>query len=101
MVFIYTTCATTGEAEKLGKLILDKKLGACIDYWPIRSMYHWEGDLKHLEEVMMLITTFEPKIETVSDLISKNHSYSTPLIGSVDVRRINRAYKEWMMKEVV
>ncbi|MES2315314.1 MAG: divalent cation tolerance protein CutA [Patescibacteria group bacterium] len=101
MVFIYTTCATTKEAEKLGKLILGEKMGACIDYWPIRSMYRWEGKLKQMEEVMMLITTFEQKIETVNDLISKHHSYSTPLIGSVDVRRINRAYKEWMSEEVV
>ena len=101
MVFIYTTCATSEEAEKLGKLILQRKIGACIDYWPIRSMYRWEGKLKELDETMMLITTFEPKIETVTDLISKHHSYSTPLIGTVDVRRINRAYKEWVTEEVV
>jgi len=101
MVFIYTTCATTAEAEKLGKLILDQKIGACIDFWPIHTMYRWEGEVKSHDEVMMLITTFEQKIETVSDLISQHHSYSTPLIGSVDVRRINRAYKEWMSEEVV
>ena len=100
MVFIYTTCATAKEAEYLGKMILDEKLGACIDYWPIHSVYHWEGALKRLEEVMMRITTFEPNLETVNDLISKHHSYSTPLIAGVDVRRINRAYKEWMMEEV-
>ena len=101
MVFIYTTCATAGEAEKLGQLILNQKMGACIDYWPIQTMYHWEGEIKKHEEVMMVITTFEHKIETVNDLISKHHSYSVPLIGSVDVRRINRAYKEWIMEEVV
>lgn len=101
MVFIYTTCATNDEAEKLGKLLLSKRLAACVDYWPIHSMFHWEGETKHIEEIMMLIVTFEPKIETVNDLIAKHHSYSVPLIGSVDVRRIYRPYKEWMSKEVV
>jgi periplasmic divalent cation tolerance protein len=101
MVFIYTTCANTLEAENLGKLILDQKIGACVDFWPIHTMYHWEGKMRNHKEVMMLITTFEPKIETVSDLITQNHSYSVPLIGSVDVRRINRPYKEWMTGEVV
>ena len=85
----------------MGRLILNKKLGACIDWWPIQTMYHWEGEIKKHEEIMMMITTFEPKIETVSDLIATHHSYSVPLIGTVDVRRINRPYKEWMSKEVV
>lgn len=101
MVFIHTTCATKEEAESLGKLIISKKMGACVHYWPIRSMYTWEGEFKRMEEVMMVITTFEPKLEEVNDLISKHHSYSTPLIAGVDVRRINRAYKEWMTKSIV
>ncbi len=100
MVFIHTTCATLEEAEKLGKLILEKRMAACVDYWPIQSMYHWEGELKQEGEIMMAITTFEPQLEPLNDLISKNHSYSVPMIAGVDVRRINRAYKEWMMHEV-
>jgi periplasmic divalent cation tolerance protein len=63
-------------------------------------MYRWEGELKETEEVMMVITTFEPKLEEVNDLISEHHSYSTPMIAGVDVRRINRTYKEWMTEQV-
>lgn len=100
MVFIHTTCATKEEAEKLGKLIIDKKMGACVDYWSIRSMYTWQGEFKNTEEVMMVIATFELKLEDVNDVISKHHSYSTPMIAGVDVRRINRAYKEWMTEVV-
>jgi len=100
MVFIHTTCATSKEAEDLGKLIIDKKMGACVHYWPIQSMYTWKGEFKKTEEVMIVITTFESKLEEVNDLISEHHSYSTPMIAGVDVRRINRAYKEWMMEVV-
>ncbi len=101
MVFIHTTCATSEEAERLGKMILDKKLGACVEYWPVTSIYRWKGELKNTQEVMMTITTFEPRLEDVNNLISQEHSYSTPMIAGIDVRRINRAYKEWMMEEVV
>jgi uncharacterized protein involved in tolerance to divalent cations len=48
-----------------------------------------------------MITTLENKIEEVNDLISKHHSYSTPLIAGVDIRRMNRAYKEWMTEKIV
>ncbi len=101
MVFIYTTCASSEEAIRLGQLIIDHKMGACVDYWPVNSMYNWEGKIKHVSQVMMSIATFENKLEDVNDLISKQHSYSVPMIAGVDVRRINRAYREWMMQEVI
>lgn len=100
MLFIHTTCATSDEAEALGELIIDSKMGACVDYWPVESLYHWDGKLKKISQVMIIITTFESKLDDVTELISKHHSYSTPLIAGMDVRRINRVYKEWMMKEV-
>ncbi len=101
MVFIHTTCANKEEAEALGKLIIDKKLGACVHCWPINSMYNWQGEFKKMEEVMIVIATFESNLEDVNDIISQHHSYSTPMIAGVDVRRINRAYKEWMTEEIV
>ena len=101
MIFIYTTCANPEEAKLLGKMIIDKKIGACVDYWPINSMYNWEGDLKEVSQTMLMITTLESKIEDVNDLISKHHSYSIPLIAGLDIRRVNRAYKEWISEKIV
>jgi periplasmic divalent cation tolerance protein len=101
MIFIYTSCATSDEAKRIGKLIIDQKLGVCVDSWPVNSMYNWKGEFIEMPHIMLMISTFESKLELVNDLISKTHSYSTPLIAGVDVCRINRAYKEWMMSEVV
>ena len=56
--------------------------------------------MKCVEQAMLLITTFEAKLDAVNQIISENHSYSIPLIAGVDVRRINHPYKEWMMKEI-
>ncbi|MDE2399540.1 MAG: divalent-cation tolerance protein CutA [Patescibacteria group bacterium] len=100
MIFIYTTCSNEKEAKKLGNSMITKKMAACVDFWPVQSCYHWDKELKCVSQFMIIVTTFETKIEEVNELISKNHSYSVPLIAGVDVRRINRSYKEWMMKEV-
>ena len=100
MVFIYITCSTSDEAKSLGKLIIDNKLGVCVDFWPVNSMYNWKNKFVEASQFMMMVSTFESKLESVNDLISKHHSYSVPLIAGVDVRRINRAYKEWMTVEV-
>lgn len=100
MVFIYTGCATEVEAKALAKLIIDKKMAACVDFWPITSMYKWQGEVKEVPQIAMLITTLESKTEEVTELISNNHSYSTPLIADIDIRRMNRAYKAWMGEQI-
>ncbi|MFH1769319.1 MAG: divalent-cation tolerance protein CutA [Parcubacteria group bacterium] len=96
MLIIYTTCANVDEAKRLSKLIIDKKLAACVNFWPVGSMYKWEGEFKAVSETMMSIKTFESKRQEVEDLISVKHTYSSPMIAGVDIRRINRPYKEWM-----
>ncbi len=100
MLFIYTTCATSDEAEGMGKLIIGSNMAACVDYWPVESMFHWEGKFKKISQIMIVISTFESKLDDLTELISLHHSYSIPLVAGLDVRRINRPYKEWMMKEV-
>jgi periplasmic divalent cation tolerance protein len=100
MVFIYTTCENQVEAELLGKMIIEKKLGACVDFWPVNSIFNWEGETKEISQTMIMITTLESKIEDVNELISQHHSYAIPLIAGVDIRRMNRAYKAWMGEQI-
>ncbi len=96
MVFIYSTCRDAEEARKLSKMIVEKKIAACVNMWPIESCYIWEGAMKCEAEYALLIKTNESKVQDIEDIILQNHSYSTPIVAAVDVRRLNRAYKEWM-----
>lgn len=96
MVFIYSTCRDLEEARRISKLIVEKRIAACVNMWPIESCYTWEGALKCESEHALLIKTNESKVQDIEDIIQENHSYSTPVVATVDVRRVNRAYKEWM-----
>lgn len=96
MVLIYSTCRDIEEARKLSKLFVEKKVVACVDMWPVESCYIWEGALKCENEYALLIKTNESKVQDVEDIIHQNHSYSIPVVATVDVRRVNRDYKEWM-----
>ncbi len=96
MVFIYTTCRDAAEAKKLGKMILEKHLAACVNIAPIESMYLWEDKLKEDKEAALLIKTHEPKVAEIEELLIANHSYSVPFVGVIEARRLNRSYREWM-----
>ena len=96
MVLIYTTCRDTKEAVKLGTLVLQEREAACVNIWPIQTIYHGDGGLRNELEAAMLIKTAEPRLGEIEALIEKNHSYSVPYVGAIDVRRFNRRYREWM-----
>jgi periplasmic divalent cation tolerance protein len=98
MVLIYTTCRDTEEATKLGTMILREKLAACVNIWPIQTIYHSGkgGELKNELEATLLVKTMEPRISEIEEFISKNHSYSVPYVGAIEIRRFNRPYREWM-----
>lgn len=100
MVLVYTTCREEDEARKLAKVIIEKKLASCVNIWRIGSIYKWDGELKEEREVAMLAKTLEQKVQDIEDLISANHEYSKPFIGVIDVKRVNRAYKEWMSEVI-
>lgn len=96
MVFVYTTCRDQAEAKELGRKILKARVAACINFWPIESMYYDGEELKEGIEAALLIKTNEPKVAEIEEFLAKHHSYSVPFIGMLDVRRLNRDYKEWM-----
>ncbi len=97
MVLIYTTCRDSEHAKELGVKILKARLATGINIWPMESCYHIEnGEIKEDKESVLIIKTNEPKVAQIEEFLARNHTYSTPFVGSIDIRRINREYREWM-----
>lgn len=96
MVLVYTTCRDVSEAKDLGLKLLKARVASGINVWPIDSIY-FEGETpKEDQEAALLIKTNEPKVAEIEEFLTKHHTYSTPCIGTIDVHRINRDYREWM-----
>ena len=55
-VLIYMTTADLNEAERLGELLLQKRLVACVNLpqGGMISMFHWQDQLDHSKEQLML-----------------------------------------------
>lgn len=88
MIFIYITCNDIKEAKKIGRLIVEKKLGGCVNIWPVESIYFWEGEIREDQEVAFLVKTLESKLQEIESLIQKNHSYSVPCVAALDIKPI-------------
>ena len=96
MVFSYITCSSEEEAEKLGRLLLEKSAAGCVNIFPIKAIYKDDEGLKAYPEYALLAKTADGKIQEVEDVIREHHSYQIPCIATLSLHRLNREYKEWL-----
>jgi periplasmic divalent cation tolerance protein len=84
-------------AEKCARLLIEKKLAACVNILPgITSIYLWEEQIESVQEHLLLIKAgndFYPVIET---MLFKHHPYEIPEIIAVSVERGLPEYLDWI-----
>ena len=99
MILIYITCKDEDEAVKISKHLLNKRLIACSNMHPIRSMYWWNSKIQDEKEFVIIAKTLEKNHEKIKEEVKKIHSYDVPCILKIDAEA-NEDYEEWLKKEV-
>ena len=99
MTLIYITCKDEDEAVKISKHLLNKKLIACSNMHPIRSMYWWDNKIQDEKEFVLIAKTLEKNYENIKEEVIKIHSYEVPCILKIDAEA-NESYNKWVNEEV-
>ena len=99
MTLIYITCKDEDEAVKISKHLLNKKLIACSNMHPIRSMYSWNNKIQDEKEFVLIAKTLEKNYEKIKQEVKKLHSYDVPCILKIDAEA-NESYNKWVNEEV-
>ncbi|MFW6307829.1 MAG: divalent-cation tolerance protein CutA, partial [Campylobacterales bacterium] len=78
---VFCTAKNRGEAEYLSKLLLEKKLCACVNISDsISSHFFWDNEVQSESEAMMIIKTSSRVYDKVEIMIKEHHSYDVPEI---------------------
>lgn len=77
---VLSTCSTEKEAKIIIRSLLEKKLAACIQIFPIKSFYVWKDEICNDSEVMILIKCKQTLFAEIKEDILRNHTYETPEI---------------------
>ncbi|PIN73723.1 divalent-cation tolerance protein CutA [Candidatus Woesearchaeota archaeon CG10_big_fil_rev_8_21_14_0_10_45_16] len=80
MMFVYTTLSTEQEAKRISTVLIEKKLIACANLFPIQSIYAWEGSVKEEPEYVVLMKTTSERAEDAKAELEKIHPYEVPCI---------------------
>ena len=99
-VIVTTTVPTREEAEKIGNLLLEKQLAACVQYEDIVSEYVWQGELCRSAEVRVVIKSARRHYSAVEKIILTHNGYDCPQIVMQPIQRGLRAYLRWMQAQL-
>ena len=91
-----TTVGSKEAAMTIGKLLVENKLAACVQVFPIQSIYFWQDKICHDDEVTLFIkskTSLFPQIKT---FIMENHSYELPEIIQLPITDGLPEYLNWI-----
>ena len=99
MISIYVTCGTESEAQDIGRDLVKKKLVACANYFPIKSIFEWKGTIEAGDEFVLLLKTVDEKYDRVVLEVKKMHSYEIPCIIKYNVDA-DLDYENWVKSQV-
>lgn len=80
ILIIITTESNIDYADKISKLLIKKKIAACVSLKEINSKYFWEGEVESTNEVEITIKSIPEKRELLIEILKSELSYELPQI---------------------
>ena len=98
--FVYITAADMHEAKKIGRMLLEKRLAACVNLLDaMQSMYWWEGTIEESREAVIIAKTTRRLVSSLITAVKESHSYECPCIVSLPIEAGNPAFLRWIYDE--
>lgn len=96
-MLILVTASGQEEADDIAMKLIGAGLSPCVNILgPCKSIYQWKGELRHDEEVLMLIKSKKELFDEVLELVEKNHSYDVPEVIGVSLAGISGKYAAFL-----
>ncbi|HEY8031415.1 MAG TPA: divalent-cation tolerance protein CutA [Methylocella sp.] len=93
---VMTTCGDKANAELIATHLVEIRLAACVQLFPIASVYRWEGAVQHADEWMLFCKITSNDYAKVEEAIRAVHTYSNPEIVEVAIENGANAYLDWI-----
>ncbi len=97
---VLITCPVE-RAEDIAKVILDRRLAACINIIPeVSSLYWWEGKVNIDREALLIVKTRMDRIGDLERAVKEIHPYDVPEIIALPIVQGSREYMDWIGREL-
>lgn len=96
-LLFYVTYPDEATAQRISGELLDRKLIACANVFPMASAYWWQGAVQREGEWVSILKT-RPDLElAVEQAVTQFHPYQVPCITRFEARA-NADYERWIFE---
>ena len=100
IVTVYATFGSEEEARRIGRLIVEERLAACVNILaPCHSIYRWQSDIDEAAEHPALFKTSAARADALLARVASLHSYDVPAAVVWPIERSLGAYEDWVAQE--
>ena len=94
---VLVTCGSMGEARKIGRRVVEKKLAACANIvFGVESIYRWKGTVEQAREILVLMKTSSARLRELEREVKRMHSYDVPEFIVLPIVAGSREYLDWV-----
>jgi len=97
-LFVYVTAPDAACAEAIGRMLLERRLAACVNILPaVRSLYWWNGVIENSEETAFIAKTEADRFEALATAVRAVHPYECPCVVALPVDRATPDFLDWII----
>ncbi len=100
VVTVTVTFGTLGEAKTIADALVEARLAACAQVWPITSTYRWQGEVEQANEHRLEAKTLASALPRLETLVRDRHSYQVPEIIAHRTSFASESYEQWVRENV-
>jgi len=98
IVVCLVTAPSREVATALAKVLVDRRLAACVNVVPgVQSIYRWKDDIAIEEEALMIIKTDERLISDLKGAVAAEHPYEVPEFVVIKPHDVSDSYARWVV----
>ncbi len=99
-IAIYITHANERSATKVANFLVEQKLVACANIFPMKSAYWWKAQITSDKEWVSIVKTRTALWSKVIQAVESVHPYDVPCIMKFEVEA-NTAYEDWIRDSTI
>lgn len=93
---VYITAGDMEEARKIGKILIEERLAACVNIFPITSIFRWKNNIEDAQEFGIIVKTKSRKVKEIEKRVKEIHSYEVPCVIAFRIDGGSGDYIKWI-----
>ena len=77
---VYITAGNMENASLIAKELVSKRFAACVNMFPVSSVYRWNEKIEEDNEIAMFVKTDYSRFQEIIKLVKSLHTYEMPAI---------------------